>query len=209
MIPTPTLPSLVGFSTTNFNSGVGADIVMESITLMDHHSAPGGVLSVRDVSPHRRLVALLHHYVADGDSEIAFRRERSSRTRATPIKENPIIAPQGQGPFGPTARSLFGIQPVRPTTRRGKTKILTIVTLDRMNQESRNPIDGTCPMPLIVKGTQDGRKVTGVHVSHAHLVMARYRSEREQCAQNSTDVITRCDRIIRERSFWSRLSSLA
>jgi len=28
-----------------------------------------------------------------------------------------------------------------------------------MNQESRNPIDGTCPMPLIVKGTQMGEKL--------------------------------------------------
>jgi len=130
---------------------------------MDHHSAPGGVLSVRDVSQHQRLVALVHH-VADDDFEIVFRRGRSSPTRAMPIKENPIIAPQGQGPFGPTPRSLFGIQPVRPTTRSGKTKILAIVTLDRMNQESRNRIDGTCPMPLIVKGTQDGRKVTGVHM---------------------------------------------
>ena len=78
------------------------------------------------------------------------------------MKESPISAPQGQGPFGPTSRSLFGIQPVRPTTRRGKAKILAIVTLDLMKRESRNRIAGTCPMPLIVKGTQDGRKVTGV-----------------------------------------------
>ena len=34
MIPTPTLrASLVGFSTTKVYSGIGADIVMESITL--------------------------------------------------------------------------------------------------------------------------------------------------------------------------------
>ncbi len=33
MIPTPTLPSpLVGFSTTKVYSGIGAHIVMESIT---------------------------------------------------------------------------------------------------------------------------------------------------------------------------------
>jgi hypothetical protein len=64
-----------------------------------------------------------------------------------------MSAPQGQGPFGPSSSSLFGIQPVRLTTRRGKAEILPIVTLDRMSQESRNRT--TCPMPLIVKGTQD------------------------------------------------------
>jgi hypothetical protein len=37
MIPTPTLPSLlVGFSTTKVYSGIGADIVMESITLVEN-----------------------------------------------------------------------------------------------------------------------------------------------------------------------------
>lgn len=102
----------------------------------------------------RRLVALAHHYVADGDSETVSRCGRSSPTRATPMKESPTIAPQGQGPFGPTSRSLFGIQPVKPTTRRGMARILAIVALDRMYQESRNRIDGTCLMPLIVKGTQ-------------------------------------------------------
>jgi hypothetical protein len=66
-----------------------------------------------------------------------------------------MSAPQGQGPFGPSSSSSFGIQPVRLTTRRGKAEILAIVTLDRMSQESRNRTDGTCPMPLIVKGTQD------------------------------------------------------
>jgi hypothetical protein len=66
-----------------------------------------------------------------------------------------MSAPQGQGPFGPSSSSLLGIQPVRLTTRRGKAEILAIVTLDRMSQESRNRTDGTCPMPLIVKGTQD------------------------------------------------------
>ena len=113
---------------------------------------------------HQRVVAPAHHYVADVDFEIVSRRGRSSPTRATLMKESPIIAPQGQGPFGPTSRSLFGIQPVRPTTRSGTAKILAIVTLDRMNQESRNRLDGTCPMPLIVKGSQDGRNVTRVHM---------------------------------------------
>ena len=75
------------------------------------------------------------------------------------MKESPIIAPQGQGPFGPTSSSLFGIQPVRATTRRGKAEILAIVALDRMNQEFRNRIDGTSSMPPIVHGTPDGRKL--------------------------------------------------
>jgi hypothetical protein len=66
-----------------------------------------------------------------------------------------MTAPQGQGPFGPSSSSLLGIQPVRLTTRRGMAKILAIVALDRMNQASRNRTDGTCSMPLIVKGTQD------------------------------------------------------
>jgi len=81
---------------------------------------------------------------------------RTTPKRPTTMKESPISAPQGHGPFGPSSSSLFGIQPVRLTTRRGKAEILAIVALDRMNQESRNRTDGTCPMPLIVKGTQDG-----------------------------------------------------
>jgi hypothetical protein len=80
------------------------------------------------------------------------------------MKKSPTIAPQGQGPLGPTSRSLFGIQPVKLTTRRGKAEILAIVARERMNQESRTRIDGTRPMPLIVNGTQAGRKVTGVQV---------------------------------------------
>jgi hypothetical protein len=77
-----------------------------------------------------------------------------------------MSAPQGQGSFGPSSRSLFGIHPVRLTTRKGKAEILTIVALDRMNQESRNRANRHCPMPLIVKGTQDGRNVTGVMCIH-------------------------------------------
>jgi hypothetical protein len=80
------------------------------------------------------------------------------------MKKIPTIAPQGQVPLGPSSRSLFGIQPVRPTTRRGKAEILAIVAPERLNQESRTRIDGTRPMPLIVNGTHDGRKVTGVQV---------------------------------------------
>ena len=91
-------------------------------------------------------------------------RGRSSPKRATTMREIPMIAPQGQGPLGPISRSLFGIQPVRTTTRRGNAEILAIVARARINQESRNRIDGTRPMPLIVNETQDGQKVTGVHV---------------------------------------------
>jgi hypothetical protein len=36
-------------------------------------------------------------------------------------------------------------------------------------------------MPLIVKGTQDGRKVTGVMCTLDHRAVARYQSKREQC----------------------------
>jgi hypothetical protein len=78
------------------------------------------------------------------------------------MQENPISAPQGQGPFGPSSSSLFGIQPVSPTTKRGNAEILAIVVPDRIKKESRNRVDGTCPMPLIVNGTQGGRKVTPV-----------------------------------------------
>ena len=56
----------------------------------------------------------------------------------TTTKEIPINAPQGHGSFAPNSSSLFGIQPERPTTRRGKAQILAIVAPDRLNQESRN-----------------------------------------------------------------------
>ena len=103
--------------------------------------------------------------------------ERSNPQKPTTIQESPPSAPQGQGPLGPSSRSLFGIQPVRPTTRRGKTKILAIVAPERINQESRNRIDGTRPMPLIVNGTQDGREVTEVQVNPlAPRVVARHAS---------------------------------
>jgi hypothetical protein len=120
-----------------------------------------------------------------------FPHGRSSPKRPTTLKESPISAPQGQGPFGPSSSSLFGIQPVRPTRRRGKAEILAIVAPDRMNQESRNRTDGTCPMPLIVKGTQDGRKLRESCVSLDHRAVARYQSKRERCTQNSTDLIRR------------------
>jgi hypothetical protein len=75
------------------------------------------------------------------------------------MKKSPTKAPQGQGPLGPSSRSLFGIQPVRLTTRRGKAEILAIVAPERMNQESRNRIDGTRAMPLIVNGLKMGEKL--------------------------------------------------
>lgn len=64
------------------------------------------------------------------------------------MSKSPSKAPQGQGPFGPNSRSLFGIQPVRLTTRKGKADILTIFGPDRMNQELRNRIDRIRPMLL-------------------------------------------------------------
>jgi hypothetical protein len=63
------------------------------------------------------------------------------------MRKSPSNAPHGQGPFEPKSRSLSGIQTVRLATRKGKTEILTILTPDRLNQEFRNRLDGTRPIP--------------------------------------------------------------
>jgi hypothetical protein len=78
------------------------------------------------------------------------------------MKKRPSNAPHGQGPLGPNSSSLFGIQPVSPTTKRGKAETRAIVAPVRLNRESRNRIAVICPMPLIVDGTQGKRKVTSV-----------------------------------------------
>ena len=53
----------------------------------------------------------------------------------------PIMAPQGQGPFGGKSRCLFGIQPVAPTRNSGRARILAIVAPDP-DLESRRRLVG-------------------------------------------------------------------
>ena len=91
------------------------------------------------------------YFAVDGGSEDVC-CGRISPHSATTIKEIPISAPQGQGPFWLTSNSLVGIQPERPTTRRGRAEILAAVTpgllnCDRLNHDSRNRVAEACPMP--------------------------------------------------------------
>ena len=111
-----------------------------------------------DAQSKRGLVQL---DVVDGGSENVCGGMSSPKT-PTAMKKRPINAPHGQGPLGPNSSSLFGIQPVSPTTRRGKAETRAIVAPDRLNHESRNRIAVICPMPLIVNGTRGKRKVTSV-----------------------------------------------
>ena len=81
---------------------------------------------------------------------------QSNPKKPTTMKKSPTNAPQGQGPLGPSSRSLSGIQPVRQTTRRGKAAILTRVAPGCMNKQPRDRITGARPMPSLWRGHKMG-----------------------------------------------------
>jgi len=64
-----------------------------------------------------------YYDLMDGDPEREY-SGRNSLAVAKAIRDDPTIAPQGQGPLGGRSRSLAGIQPVEVIRKIGKADIL-------------------------------------------------------------------------------------
>ena len=88
-------------------------------------------------------------------------REFSGRNIPAPakaIRNDPMMAPQGQGPLGGRSRSLAGIQPVDVIRKIGKANILATRAPER-DHKFRKRMTQPCSTSVIVNGSADTGKL--------------------------------------------------
>jgi len=138
---------------------VASDRIASKIVLSPVHRSFVLALIIRDFSISPRRVSTTG---------------RNSPTRATASNENPIRAPQGQGPLEPKSRYWSGIHPVKTSTSSGIEQILAILTPYLMDGGLEIKLDVTCPMRLIVSEDRSLPNVTRV-MPIARCKLAPYR----------------------------------